>query len=217
MYQINEHGSGPPSSQFPGPDDILNSVGLHPNHEHENEQPIPHIEPGNEIDGAEGVAYSHHKSPNGNFSAYPMLNDEWKEKIHHNMPPSSFSFPKFSSLTAMPMQVTNRIYNDNSREWDSNLPNMPRSPDYERRHSMKGPTHQPMSYHNMFIPSSEPGTLWKCRSCGKEVTNRWHHFHSHTAQRSLCPYCPATYSRIDTLRSHLKQKHRNEHHHKGSS
>ncbi|XP_049280366.1 uncharacterized protein LOC125762381 [Anopheles funestus] len=67
--------------------------------------------------------------------------------------------------------------------------------------------HHQMSYHNMFTPSREPGTAWRCRSCGKEVTNRWHHFHSHTPQRSLCPYCPASYSRIDTLRSHLRIKH----------
>lgn len=67
--------------------------------------------------------------------------------------------------------------------------------------------HHAMSYHNMFTPSRDPGTMWRCRSCGKEVTNRWHHYHSHTAQRSLCPYCPATYSRIDTLRSHLRSKH----------
>ncbi|KAL5285238.1 fru family protein [Megaselia abdita] len=67
--------------------------------------------------------------------------------------------------------------------------------------------HHHMSYHNMFTPSRDPGTMWRCRSCGKEVTNRWHHYHSHTAQRSMCPYCPATYSRIDTLRSHLRVKH----------
>lgn len=38
---------------FPsGPDDVLSSVGLHPNHhEPENDHPMPHIEPGNEIDG----------------------------------------------------------------------------------------------------------------------------------------------------------------------
>lgn len=68
-------------------------------------------------------------------------------------------------------------------------------------------SHHQMSYHNMFTPSRDPGTMWRCRSCGKEVTNRWHHYHSHTAQRSMCPYCPATYSRIDTLRSHLRVKH----------
>ncbi|KAG7310028.1 hypothetical protein JYU34_004561 [Plutella xylostella] len=63
------------------------------------------------------------------------------------------------------------------------------------------------SYHSMFVAAAESAALWRCKSCGKEVSNRWHHFHSHTAQRSLCPYCPATYSRIDTLRSHLRLKH----------
>jgi DNA-directed RNA polymerase subunit RPC12/RpoP len=93
------------------------------------------------------------------------------------------------------------------------------SSDYGRDHpppSVHHPhhlQHHTMTYHNMFTSSREPGTLWRCRSCGKEVSNRWHHFHSHTAQRSMCPYCPATYSRIDTLRSHLKIKHK-EHLHK---
>ncbi|XP_075976059.1 sex determination protein fruitless isoform X4 [Anticarsia gemmatalis] len=63
------------------------------------------------------------------------------------------------------------------------------------------------SYHSMFVAVAENVALWRCKSCGKEVSNRWHHFHSHTAQRSPCPYCPATYSRIDTLRSHLRLKH----------
>ncbi|GBP05551.1 Sex determination protein fruitless [Eumeta japonica] len=63
------------------------------------------------------------------------------------------------------------------------------------------------SYHSMFVAATDSAALWRCKSCGKEVSNRWHHFHSHTAQRSLCPYCPATYSRIDTLRSHLRLKH----------
>ncbi|XP_065077110.1 sex determination protein fruitless-like isoform X8 [Ochlerotatus camptorhynchus] len=77
----------------------------------------------------------------------------------------------------------------------------------ELSHHPHYPPHHQMSYHNMFTPSREPGTAWRCRSCGKEVTNRWHHFHSHTPQRSVCPYCPASYSRIDTLRSHLRSKH----------
>ncbi|XP_063908910.1 sex determination protein fruitless isoform X3 [Zophobas morio] len=64
-----------------------------------------------------------------------------------------------------------------------------------------------LSYNEMFEPSVSNLLLWKCKACSKEVTNRWHHFHSHTAQRSFCPYCPATYSRIDTLRSHMRTKH----------
>ncbi|XP_063980486.1 sex determination protein fruitless-like [Diachasmimorpha longicaudata] len=67
-----------------------------------------------------------------------------------------------------------------------------------------------LSYHDMFTVSLDApvGTRWRCRACGIQVTNRWHHFHVHTGQRSLCPYCPATYSRVDTLRSHLRAKHR---------
>jgi hypothetical protein len=66
----------------------------------------------------------------------------------------------------------------------------------------------PISYQEMFEPSISNPVLWKCRSCGKQVSNRWHHYHSHTSQRSLCPYCTASYSRIDTLRNHIRGKHR---------
>lgn len=64
-----------------------------------------------------------------------------------------------------------------------------------------------LSYHEMFAVSMASPALWRCRACGKQVTNRWHHFHIHNRHRSLCPYCPATYSRIDTLRTHIKTKH----------
>lgn len=63
------------------------------------------------------------------------------------------------------------------------------------------------SYAEMFQASTNNLLRWKCKACSKEVTNKWHHFYSHTTQRSFCPYCPATYSRIDTLRTHLKSKH----------
>lgn len=81
------------------------------------------------------------------------------------------------------------------------------SPHHRDRMASIEQHHHQMSYQNMFISSGEPGTIWRCTACGKEVTNRWHHYHSHTPQRSICPYCPSSYSRIDTLRSHLRSKH----------
>lgn len=67
--------------------------------------------------------------------------------------------------------------------------------------------HTSLAYQDMFEQASENSISWRCKSCSKEVTNRWHHFHSHRSQRSFCPYCPSTYSRIDTLRSHMRTKH----------
>ncbi|PSN55604.1 hypothetical protein C0J52_04071 [Blattella germanica] len=64
-----------------------------------------------------------------------------------------------------------------------------------------------VSYREMFESTIDNPFLWKCRMCGKHVSNRWHHFHSHNLQRSLCPYCTASYSRVDTLRNHLRLKH----------
>ncbi|GJQ69512.1 hypothetical protein Trydic_g6612 [Trypoxylus dichotomus] len=71
--------------------------------------------------------------------------------------------------------------------------------------SLNGSSHP--SYNDMFEVSTINSLLYRCKTCSKEVTNRWHHYHSHTSERSFCPYCPATYSRIDTLRSHMRAKH----------
>lgn len=172
------------------------------------------------LTGAEGVFIdSHHKSPppNGNLevlnfsSSYPMHNNSMRGKIRYNRPPDNY-VPMSIIQSSMQHQVPNQIHGSDEK-WTPSMSSIDigQSPEYPDRSRIPKPSlNQPMSYHNMFIPSQEPGTLWKCRLCGKEVTNRWHHFHSHTAQRSLCPYCPATYSRIDTLRMHLKQKHRHE-------
>lgn len=175
------------------------------------------------LTGAEGVYIdSHPKSPppNGNLDvinfspSYSFHNNSMRPKMRYSRPPVD-SYVSMSMLqSTMPHQVPNQIHDENTVKWTPSLSSIDlgQSPEYPDRSRIPKPSslNQPMSYHNMFIPSQEPGTLWKCRLCGKEVTNRWHHFHSHTAQRSLCPYCPATYSRIDTLRMHLKQKHRRE-------
>lgn len=197
------------------------------NHKNKNKKPKTSLP---SILGAEGsyLDTHHDSSPsNGESFKYPqkfdrhdMFGDMQLDPKYSGsarlgiLPPNYRQTPSLSSsinaLIGSPRTAS--ISEDCHVKWltSRNLRQPPT--DYER--SMKGdrlttPNHQ-LTYHNMFTPSQEPGTLWRCRSCGKEVTNRWHHFHSHTAQRSMCPYCPATYSRIDTLRSHLKQKHKNE-------
>ncbi|XP_052739825.1 sex determination protein fruitless isoform X4 [Bicyclus anynana] len=94
-----------------------------------------------------------------------------------------------------------------SNDCNEGEPIMPPHPDQTDTIDERAHAAPQYSYHSMFVAAAESAALWRCKSCGKEVSNRWHHFHSHTAQRSLCPYCPATYSRIDTLRSHLRLKH----------
>ena len=179
---------------------------------------------------AEGTTHfidSHHKtSPNGSFESHKfppsyIENVKWDAmkfsgSMRSNVVPNYRNSSQLSSsVHALAVRSDSAILNDEPLKWISTERCSRQSPiDYQRGNQLKIESHHQMSYHNMFTPSQEPGTLWRCRSCGKEVTNRWHHFHSHTAQRSMCPYCPATYSRIDTLRSHLKQKHKNEHVHK---
>lgn len=97
------------------------------------------------------------------------------------------------------------VYGAGTGEWRCSIGSWLRARVVAERAHLPAPPQY--SYHSMFVAATESAALWRCKSCGKEVSNRWHHFHSHTAQRSLCPYCPATYSRIDTLRSHLRLKH----------
>ncbi|XP_065169951.1 sex determination protein fruitless isoform X3 [Atheta coriaria] len=94
---------------------------------------------------------------------------------------------------------------DHNEETKPPMPPLDPTDTIDEMHTTVPTTH--LAYNDMFEQSVSNSLLWKCRSCAKEVTNRWHHFHSHTPQRSICPYCPATYSRIDTLRSHLRSKH----------
>lgn len=184
--------------------------------------------------GAEGQTHyidSHHKtSPNGNIESHKfptgyMENDKWETQVGLKFTDSMRSsvipnyrppqIPSSIQASIQAIRSSSSSHHDDSMKWLSADRSLRQSPiDYDRGQQLKIQSHHQMSYHNMFTPSQEPGTLWRCRSCGKEVTNRWHHFHSHTAQRSMCPYCPATYSRIDTLRSHLKMKHKNENAHK---
>ena len=68
-----------------------------------------------------------------------------------------------------------------------------------------------LGYYKMFAASmssmQDNKTVWRCRSCNKEVTNRWHHAQIHQPQRWPCHYCPGNYSRSDSLRKHIRDKH----------
>ncbi|CAO1424419.1 unnamed protein product [Diamesa serratosioi] len=194
---VEEANSKIPVSNPLNPEEMSNLFAaqhaLQSNESSENEQQLSQIDHPDNVDGAEG-----------------------QFNYHQRIPPISPPIVGNGGLVNIIASGVNNIGNDRmscgARE------RIRGSIDYERNRGAANTSpaqmhhnqlhHHQMSYHNMFTPSRDPGTLWRCRSCGKEVTNRWHHFHSHTAQRSMCPLCPATYSRIDTLRSHLKVKHK---------
>lgn len=81
---------------------------------------------------------------------------------------------------------------------------------YEEPLAFAGLTRMPvgLSYNEMYTGTMGSPASWRCLVCGKHVTNRWHHYHTHTAQRCKCSYCPSTFSRIDTLRTHIRSKHK---------
>ncbi|XP_053606028.1 sex determination protein fruitless isoform X7 [Plodia interpunctella] len=118
-------------------------------------------------------------------------------------PPHFDQAPHLTSMEMATMLTQHSIGN----ECNENEPMLQPPPDPNDTIDERAAPAPAFSYHSMFVAAAESLTLWRCKSCGKEVSNRWHHYHSHTPQRSPCPYCPATYSRIDTLRAHLRLKH----------
>ncbi|XP_028033350.1 sex determination protein fruitless-like isoform X5 [Bombyx mandarina] len=143
----------------------------------------------------------------------PLVKQEPDSPYMPHVPhPSPFEQQHLQNIgvTDMASILSQPPINNDCNESEPSLPPHPDQTDtIDARHQahVSGPHGPQYSYHSMFVAAAESTALWRCKSCGKEVSNRWHHFHSHTAQRSLCPYCPATYSRIDTLRSHLRLKH----------
>ncbi|XP_058795175.1 sex determination protein fruitless isoform X5 [Phymastichus coffea] len=64
-----------------------------------------------------------------------------------------------------------------------------------------------LSYQQTFAKLSDSSKSWRCLICGKQVNNRWHHFQVHSGRRWKCPSCPVSYSRTDSLRTHIHSKH----------
>ncbi|KAK3911445.1 Sex determination protein fruitless [Frankliniella fusca] len=67
------------------------------------------------------------------------------------------------------------------------------------------------SYKEMFerVPPQtvQDREKWRCRQCGKEVSNPWHHSHTHRQERFYCPQCGNSYNRIDSLKAHYRSAH----------
>lgn len=67
------------------------------------------------------------------------------------------------------------------------------------------------SYKDMFerVPPQtvQDREKWRCRQCSKEVSNPWHHSHTHRQERFYCPQCGNSYNRIDSLKAHYRSAH----------
>lgn len=50
-------------------------------------------------------------------------------------------------------------------------------------------------------------TLYRCVSCHKTVSNRWHHANIHRPQSHECPICGQKFTRRDNMKAHCKVKH----------
>lgn len=50
-------------------------------------------------------------------------------------------------------------------------------------------------------------TLYRCVSCHKTVSNRWHHANIHRPQKHECPVCHQVFTRRDNMKAHCKVKH----------
>lgn len=65
-----------------------------------------------------------------------------------------------------------------------------------------------IDYSALFVQLSGTfPTLYRCVSCHKTVSNRWHHANIHRPQRHSCPVCNQVFTRRDNMKAHCKVKH----------
>lgn len=65
-----------------------------------------------------------------------------------------------------------------------------------------------IDYSALFVQLSGTfPTLYRCVSCHKTVSNRWHHANIHRPQKHECPVCHQVFTRRDNMKAHCKVKH----------
>lgn len=65
-----------------------------------------------------------------------------------------------------------------------------------------------IDYSSLFVQLSGTfPTLYRCVSCHKTVSNRWHHANIHRPQSHECPVCGQKFTRRDNMKAHCKIKH----------
>lgn len=65
-----------------------------------------------------------------------------------------------------------------------------------------------IDYSTLFVQLSGTfPTLYRCVSCHKTVSNRWHHANIHRPQSHECPVCGQKFTRRDNMKAHCKIKH----------
>lgn len=65
-----------------------------------------------------------------------------------------------------------------------------------------------IDYSTLFVQLSGTfPTLYRCVSCNKTVSNRWHHANIHRPQSHECPVCGQKFTRRDNMKAHCKVKH----------
>lgn len=65
-----------------------------------------------------------------------------------------------------------------------------------------------IDYSSLFVQlTGHFPTLYRCVSCHKTVSNRWHHANIHRPQSHECPVCGQKFTRRDNMKAHCKVKH----------
>lgn len=65
-----------------------------------------------------------------------------------------------------------------------------------------------IDYSSLFVQLTGTfPTLYRCVSCHKTVSNRWHHANIHRPQSHECPVCGQKFTRRDNMKAHCKIKH----------
>uniref|UniRef100_A0A336N0X7 CSON004128 protein n=1 Tax=Culicoides sonorensis TaxID=179676 RepID=A0A336N0X7_CULSO len=145
-----------------------------------------------------------HEDNYGGFGMQPSLSDPPSEENIHPIdhpdgPDGERSLMHHHALMASRGHHVLNLSNNNV-DLDSNGQSNGSSASSRRDHNI--------DYSALFVQliGTFP-TLYRCVTCHKTVSNRWHHANIHRPQSHECPICGQKFTRRDNMKAHCKVKH----------
>ncbi|KRG00063.1 uncharacterized protein Dwil_GK28062 [Drosophila willistoni] len=144
------------------------------------------------------MRHSSNNSPAGDCpaeSAYsPASNSSYREHHQHHHQQAHLRY------VASPHNSNSNNNNENNSPHQLDLAAAAAAAATRRDHNI--------DYSTLFVQlSGTLPTLYRCVSCNKIVSNRWHHANIHRPQSHECPVCGQKFTRRDNMKAHCKIKH----------
>ncbi|XP_063707469.1 sex determination protein fruitless isoform X3 [Culicoides brevitarsis] len=145
---------------------------------------------------------SMHDDIHGMLGMQPSISEPPSDDIHHPMdhpegPDGERSLMQHHALMA---SRGHHVLNLGNNDLDLNGQSNGSTASTRRDHNI--------DYSALFVQLTGTfPTLYRCVSCHKTVSNRWHHANIHRPQSHECPICGQKFTRRDNMKAHCKVKH----------